>query len=147
MRFSTKVRYGVRGLTELAAGYGKESLLLKDISRRQGISLKYMDHIFSMLKAKGLIRKQKAKKGGYLLSRRPSEITFFDIITALEGVDTMECLKPDANCPFIPGCGARAVWRKLDAKFEASMKSFTLEDVVKERENLSKASGTYDYHI
>ncbi|HPO51919.1 MAG TPA: Rrf2 family transcriptional regulator, partial [bacterium] len=92
MFLSTRVRYGVRALIELGMNYKKQAVLLKDISKRQKLSLKYLDHIFMQLKANGIIKKIKAKKGGYLLTKPPEQITLYEIIEAIEGIKRIECL-------------------------------------------------------
>jgi len=147
MRFSTRVRYGLRGLAELAEKHEKGPVLLKDISRRQKISMKYLDHIFSLLKAKGLIKKEKAKRGGYLLARAPSEISLYDIVVALEGIDIMECLKSGPGCPLMQSCGVRIVWKQFEERFENLLRDFNLQDILREKENLAKTQGVYTYQI
>ena len=147
MKFSTRVRYGVRGLTQLGGSYGKKSVLLKEISKTQDISLKYLDHIFSMLKTKGLIKKPKAKKGGYLLARSPREITLFEIIEALEGIENMECLKHVENCSRTSRCGVRLIWKRLEEKIDNVLKNITLADIVKEQEKMNGDSENYTFHI
>jgi Rrf2 family protein len=109
--------------------------------------MKYLDHIFSLLKAKGLIKKEKAKRGGYLLARAPSEISLYDIVVALEGIDIMECLKSGTGCPLMQSCGVRIVWKQFEERFENLLRDFNLQDILREKENLAKTQGVYTYQI
>ncbi|HOK79610.1 MAG TPA: Rrf2 family transcriptional regulator [bacterium] len=132
MFLSTRVRYGVRALIELGMNYQKQSVLLKDISKRQNLSLKYLDHIFMQLKTKGIIKKIKAKKGGYLLAKPPEKITLYEIIEAIEGVRRIECLDDENICSRSSHCGARIVWKRLNAKVDEVLKNITLKDFIRE---------------
>ncbi|MCM8759046.1 MAG: Rrf2 family transcriptional regulator [Candidatus Omnitrophica bacterium] len=134
MLLTTRVRYGVRALIEMGIADGP--VLLKQISEKQNLSLKYLDHIFTGLKAKGIIRKIKAKKGGYLLSKNPKDITLYDIIDALGGFEKIECLLDSSLCPRVDGCGARIIWKRLNDKIIYVLKSITLEDFIKEQKKL-----------
>ncbi len=134
MFFTTRVRYGVRALIEIGTNNGKEPLLLKDISKRQDISFKYLDHIFSDLKAKGIIKKTKTKKGGYILAKKPEEITLYEIIEAIEGNREIECLIDGTLCPRAKFCGARKVWKEVNQKVNEVLKNFTLKDFIKQHE-------------
>ncbi len=135
MFLSTRVRYGVRALIEI--GILNKPVLLKNISAKQDLSLKYLDHIFTRLRTKGIIRKMKAKKGGYLLARKPQDITLYDIIDALEGTVTLECLRDKELCPRADHCGARIVWYRLNDKITQVLKSITLEDFINEHRKIN----------
>ncbi|MCM8788230.1 MAG: Rrf2 family transcriptional regulator [Candidatus Omnitrophica bacterium] len=111
-------------------------ILLKHISDKQNISLKYLDHIFNELKNKGIIRRTTAKKGGYVLAKNPKDITLYDIISALEGIRSVECLEDAKLCPRVELCGARIVWNKLNDKISCLLKSITLEDFIKEHKKI-----------
>jgi Rrf2 family protein len=145
MKLSTKTRYGMRALIELAYHDGKP-MLLKEISKNQKISMKYLDHIFSQLKTKGLIKKLKAKKGGYLLSKNPEDITVYEVIDSLEGVDIIDCIDKDIQCPLIETCGTRIIWQRVRDNIKKATNEITLKDIIDERkklENKSKASYTF----
>lgn len=135
MFLTTRVRYGVRALIEI--GIASTPVLLKHISEKQGLSLKYLDHIFTVLKTKGIIRKTKAKKGGYMLARNPKDITLYDIIYALEGISRIECLEDTRLCPRVDFCGARVVWDRLNVKISNVLKNITLEDFIQEHRKIT----------
>lgn len=148
MKLSTKVRYGVRALVELASNYGRGPVLMKDISRNQRLSLKYLDHIFAQLKTAGLVKKLKAKRGGYLLARPPEEITLYEIIETLEGIEFVDCIEKELSCPLSPTCAARSIWKKLKERVRETMKDITLEDFVKEKVKLeNKQCSSYTFYI
>ncbi|MCX7704811.1 MAG: Rrf2 family transcriptional regulator [bacterium] len=136
MFLTTRVRYGVRALIEIGMSSGP--VLLKDISKKQDLSLKYLDHIFTRLKTKGILRKIKAKKGGYLLAKEPKEITLYDIIDALEGISGLECIKDVRFCSRAEECGARIVWDKLNGKITEVLKSITLDDFIEAQQKINR---------
>ena len=147
MKLSTKVRYGIEALSELAYNEGRP-ILLKDISKNYRISLKYLDHIFSELKTKGLIKKIKAKKGGYLLAKKPSEITVYEIINSLEGIEIVDCIEKNISCSIIKICGARVVWEKIKNNIRKMTNGITLKDIVDEKRKLEKQyDSSYTFYI
>ncbi|HPP66455.1 MAG TPA: Rrf2 family transcriptional regulator [bacterium] len=139
MFFSTRIRYGVRALVELGMNYDKGPVLLKTISERQNISLKYLDHIFTSLKINGIIKKIKAKKGGYLLNRAPEDITLYDIIEAIEGIIQIACLNNSQMCERSDICGAKILWKDVNDKINEVLKSITLADFLKAEKKLQHA--------
>ncbi|MCM8815444.1 MAG: Rrf2 family transcriptional regulator [Candidatus Omnitrophica bacterium] len=136
MFITTRVRYGIRGLIEI--GTNSTPVLLKHISERQNLSLKYLDHILNDLRNKGFIIRTRAKKGGYILAKNPKDITLYDIIGALEGISKIECLQDSGLCPRVKICGARVVWSRLDDKISSVLKGITLEDFIKEQRKLDR---------
>ncbi|MGQ9632178.1 MAG: Rrf2 family transcriptional regulator [bacterium] len=85
MRLSTKGRYGVRAMCDIASHYNGEPIALRNIAQRQSISLPYLERLFTKLRKAGLIEAVRGRKGGYLFSRRPAEITVGEICRILEG--------------------------------------------------------------
>ena len=146
MKLSTKIRYGMRALLDLALNYTDKPVLLKDIAKRQEISFKYLDRIFSSLKAAGLIKSIRGAKGGFVLSRLPSEIKLFDIVHALEGpINLVECVDNKSYCKRSNACVVREVWCELENVIADELKSITLQDLV-EKENRKRVSLAM-YHI
>lgn len=138
MFLTTKVRYGVRALIELGISGDKQPVLLKDISKKQNLSMKYLYHIFAQLKTKGIIKKVKAKKGGYLLAKEPQDISLYEIIEAIEGTRSLECLTDDTLCPRTKICGARVIWKNVNDKINSILKNITLQDFIKEEKTQKK---------
>jgi Rrf2 family protein len=103
----------------------------KDIARKQEISVKYLDHIIQALKTSHLITNVKGKKSGYLLARKPAEITIFDIHRAFEpGICLIECLSDSFQCPREEGCQTKGFWGQLNNLIIKHFKSVTLEDLL-----------------
>ena len=99
MKINTKIRYGIRAMLEISLADQQQGIYQKDIARNQDISVKYLDHIISSLKAAGLIRNVGGKNSGYRLSRPAAEITTYDIFRAFEfGLEINICVTPDYVC-------------------------------------------------
>ena len=127
MKFSTKTRYGMRAMIELANYYKDRPILLKDMSERLEISMKYLDHIISSLKAKGLIVRL---KDGYVLGRAPEKIRCDEIVDILEGsLNPVACIDSPSICEKYSECKAKKVWEKIGATLRETLKSFTLGDL------------------
>jgi Rrf2 family cysteine metabolism transcriptional repressor len=147
MKISTKGRYGMRAMLDLAVNYAQSPVLLKDIARREEISLKYLDRICSSLKAAGLLKSSRGSKGGFTLSRPPDEITLKEIVEALEGpLDLVGCLSDKNFCKRMNFCVTRDVWYELSRAMEAVLASKSLEDLVR-REKKKNKSGKAMYYI
>jgi len=128
MRFSTKTRYGMRTMIELANCYKDKPLLLKDISSRLDVSMKYLDHIISSLKAKGLIVRL---KDGYILGRSPEKIKCDEIVDILEGsLNPVVCIDSPSVCEKYNECKARNLWGKVGMVLRETLKSSTLKDLI-----------------
>jgi Rrf2 family transcriptional regulator, cysteine metabolism repressor len=143
MRLSTKCRYGMRAMIEIARHYGRGPLKRKDIARTQGISKAYLENILSALKAMGLIRTLRGKEGGFTLPHPPSSINLLDIFTALEGsLSAVDCVDDTEACAKSDKCLSRLVWKKLQQAQTDVLKSMTLDDVVNQ-DFAGKQAGSY----
>lgn len=132
MRLSTKGRYGVRLMLELAAEFGKGPVSLKDVSAHQEISEKYLWHLIRQLKNGGLVKSTRGSKGGYVLAKKPEQISLKEIITLLEGpLDLVECTKDPRACKRSLDCAARQVWSEISEKFLKTVQSYSLDDMLK----------------
>lgn len=144
MKLSTKVRYGTRAMLDLACYYRNGPVLLKDISKRQEISLKYLDRILSSLKAAGLVKTLRGAKGGYILNLPPAQITIKQIAEALEGpLALVDCLYSKTYCRKVSSCVTHDIWCELNKAMEAVLKTTTLEDLVVRENQKKKTSETY----
>ena len=136
MLISTKGRYALRLMLDLAEHRAEGYLSIKEIAARQDISHKYLEAIVAMLTRAGLLLSQRGKDGGYCLSRDPSEITAADILRCTEG-----SLRPVA-CASLSGgdCGRAAIcktlplWRTLEEKLEETLSGVTLQSLLQETE-------------
>ena len=113
MKLSTRTRYGMRAIIELAQHEGKRPLQLKAIADRQDISVKYLEQLMSLLRSAGFVRSVRGSKGGYILARPAGEIKLSEIFRCLEGpVSTTECTEDEDCCKRSADCvGPRALDR------------------------------------
>jgi Rrf2 family protein len=133
MKLSTKGKYGVRAVFEIARHYGNGPISIKAIAERQGISFSYLEQILHKLGKAGLIESVRGPAGGYLLARKPSELTIGDIVRVLEGpIALSHCLEPgeSADCYQADDCVARMVWAKVGAKIEEALDSISFDDLL-----------------
>jgi Rrf2 family protein len=134
MKLSTRSRYGVRMMADLAENFGKKPVFLKDIAKREEISEKYLSIIVIPLRAAGLIQSTRGAHGGYTLAKRPEEISLQDIFDALEGkICLVDCVENPKECPRVGICPTRDVWSVLGEKIRETLSSVTLADLVKTR--------------
>lgn len=135
MKLSTRGRYGLRAMLDIAINQGDGPITLHSISERQGISVGYLEQLMVPLKKEGLIRSVRGAQGGYLLARGPDKITVGDIIRALEGpIAPVACVSEDypEECDRAEGCVTRLVWTKVRDSIAQVLDSLTLADLIEE---------------
>ena len=144
MKLSTRTRYGVRAIIELAENYGNGPLQLKEIARRQEISIKYLEQLVATLKAGGFVRSMRGAKGGYLLAKTPNQIKLSEVFLALEGpVVTSDCIENEYFCDRAEKCVTRGVWADVQKAIMAVLEAVTLQDLV----DKAKQSKDLNYQI
>ena len=133
MIVSTRGRYALRVLVEMAEHSPDERIPLKEISEKQGISQKYMESIMTLLSKNGFVDAIHGKGGGYMLNRKPEEYRVGDILRLTEGtLVPVACLEKDAEkCPKENVCRTVGMWRKLDDLIETYLDSVTIADLMK----------------
>ena len=130
MKLSTKGRYGVKAMVELAIHYGDSPLSIKTISQRQGISEYYLEQLFSPLRNAKLINSIRGAQGGYVLGREPKDIKVSDIMYVLEGpIEIADCIEGVA-CDNVDCCATRLLWTKIKNSIDEVMEGVTLQDIV-----------------
>lgn len=134
MKLSTKSRYGLRAIFDMAYHAGNLPAQIKDISRRQNISPRYLEQIFQDLKKSGLLKSRRGPQGGYTLARKPEEITVKDIIEAAEGeVFLVACTSRNksckSQCEFDNRCVTQKVWTEANRILNGYFESLTLKDL------------------
>jgi Rrf2 family protein len=137
MKLSTKGKYGVRAVFEIARHYGKGPITIKEIADRQGISFSYLEQILHKLGKAGLIESVRGPAGGYLLARKPAALTIGDIIRTLEGpIALSHCLEPgeSGDCHQTDDCVARMVWTKVGAKIEEALDGISFDDLLEQQQ-------------
>lgn len=133
MRLTTKGRYAVTAMLDLAIHYKDGPITLSDISKRQGISLSYLEQLFSRLRKNGLVDSARGPGGGYRLSRAASEINVADVITAVdEKVDAMRC-EGKGNCQGDGPCLTHDLWCDLSEQIYSFLKGIDLGQLVERK--------------
>ncbi len=131
MKLTTRSRYGTRAMTELAIHYGQGPLMLEEISRRQDISRRYLEHIFANLRTAGLVKGLRGPRGGYVLTRAPDEILVSDIVSAVEGLlYIVDCLHDKQVCKLAKKCLTRPLWQEVNEAIMKVLESRSLADLV-----------------
>ncbi len=135
MRLSTQSRYGVRAIFDIA--YHSEGLKtqVKDISRRQGISQRYLEQIFQKLKRAGIVGSKRGPSGGYFLSKKPEDITVGEVIRITEGgINPVLCVNPEDSsqrCEKSGECVSQIVWNEAGNRLKEYFDSVTIRDLCK----------------
>jgi len=131
MKITTKTRYGLRAMIEIARETKRDGILQKEISLRQNLSIKYLDQIILALKTAGLITNVHGKKSGYILTRPSEKITIFDIHQAFEPpFSLVDCLSPTYICEKEKTCAAKVFWKGLNKIIIDYFKSYTLHQIL-----------------
>lgn len=143
MKISTKGRYALRMMVDLAQNRAKGFVSLKEISERQGISKKYMELIVSSLHTGDLLATGRGSQGGYRLAKAPAQITVGGILRLTEGsLAPVACLDWDpVGCERRDDCATLFIWQELDRRIEEYLDSVTLQDI------LDRQAAAFDYMI
>ncbi|MGC9352249.1 MAG: RrF2 family transcriptional regulator [Mariniphaga sp.] len=137
MKFSTKTRYGIRAILEIALNNDTNGIYQKEIAQNQDISYKYLDQIMNALKVAGLVTKAAGRKRGYVLTRPPEEITVYDVHNAFEpGICVIDCLSINFSCEREKFCSLRGFWGNLNNQIIEYFKSTTIKDLMEEQVKL-----------
>lgn len=147
MKLSTKGRYGLRALIDLAEYGENEAVSVISISERQNISESYLEQLFRLLKKAGLITSTRGAGGGYRLARAPEEITVGEILKILEGgIEPVSCsaLSGDGTCETADLCVTRHVWKRLNEAIEKTLGSMTLSELAEESKRVHEAAAKGD---
>ena len=132
MKISTRGRYALRMMLDLAVNNNGEPIRLKDISKRQGISDKYLEQIISILNKAGFVRSIRGPQGGYMLNREPKEYTVGMILRLTEGsLAPVACRDYEPNdCERRNECVTLILWEKLNDAIKSVVDNITLQDLV-----------------
>ena len=139
MKLSTKGRYGLRALIDLA-GYSTDGpVSIVSISERQEISERYLEQLMSLMKKAGLVKSIRGAGGGYVLARDPGDISVGDILRALEGnLDPVDCagLDPEGNCDISDSCVTKYVWKRINESINRTVDEIRLDQLIEESRKL-----------
>jgi Rrf2 family protein len=130
MRLSTRGRYGTRALLDIALNQGEAPVSLKDIARRQTISIHYLEHLIAPLIKGGILKSSRGVGGGVALARPASEIRLDEVIELLEGpLSLTDCAGDPAQCGRSAFCATHDLWTELSAAIDGVLESMTLQDL------------------
>jgi Rrf2 family protein len=148
MKITTKTRYGLRAMVEIARETDREGILQKEISLRQKLSNKYLDQIILALKTANLIMNVHGKKSGYVLARPADGISLLDIHQAFEPAFHMvDCLAPNYVCEKENTCSSKLFWQGLNNVVIDYFKSFTLQQILDKQTELESISNLSCTHL
>jgi len=141
MKLSTKGRYAMRAMLDLAQNYNDGLVLVKDVAKRQKISERYLEHLFLSLKTAGLVKSVRGAHGGFTLARSPYEIELIDIIRVCEGpLALVECVVDASVCPRSSQCATRDIWIELQAAMDGVLGSMNLQDLIERQQDKEQSS-------
>ena len=134
MKLSTRGRYGVRAMLELAVQSGKGPVPLRDLALRQEISAKYLEQLLIPLKGAGLVKSVRGARGGYMLAKDPASVTLYDIVRSLEGpLSPVECVEDPTFCERVGGCTVHLIWGEMGQMLVNFLESQSLADLVEKQ--------------
>ncbi len=135
MMLSTRSRYGLRAMFDLAMNYGSRPVSLKSVAERQKLPEQYLEQIVIGLRKANLVKGLRGAQGGYVLTRPPAEISVGDIIRAVEtDLTPTDCLADPgaAGCEQVNFCPSRSVWIKRGNSINDAMDAISLEDMIRD---------------
>jgi len=147
LKLSTKARYGLRAMVELACREGEGPIQLREIARAQAVSPKYLEQLTIPLRNAGLVHSERGPNGGYWLAKPARQITALDVVSAAEGpVALLDCIGQAAACKRSPGCAARRLWTKVSAAVSDTLAEVTLADL-REDQMAAHSAAAFCYQI
>ncbi len=148
MKISTKGRYGLRIMLDLALNENGTPRLIRDIAQSQQISEKYISRLIIALRQAGMVRSIRGAKGGFRLNREPTLVTLLDIVEAMEGpLAIVGCVKAPGKCGRHEACAAREIWDRVNTEIRAAMGKVTLQDILEDCRARNASAAPFDYCI
>ena len=134
MRLSTRGRYGLKAMYQLAMHYGEGPIPLKQIADKENLSENYLEQLVSQLRKEGLLTSVRGAQGGYMLAMPPEEITVGNVLRVLEGnLAPADCIiEEDYGCENEENCVTKLVWIKIKDSIDEVVDSITLQDMIDE---------------
>lgn len=145
MKLSTKGRYGLRAVLDLAMNGKNEAVALSGIAERQDISISYLEQLIAKLKKAGIVNSIRGAQGGYILAKEPEEISVGDILRALEGdlnpVDCAEIIGKGSSCTGADLCVTKYVWMRISDSINNTVDTMKLSELINESEKIRSEHG------
>ena len=130
MKLSTRARYGLRAMVELAGRSNGAPIMMRSIAEAEGLSKRYLDNIFATLRQEGLVSSVRGASGGYRLARAAEDIHVDEVVTALEGnILLVHCAEEFGGCPKQGVCATSEVWDNASTALRDSLHQYTLRDL------------------
>lgn len=141
MSLSQKCQYAIRAIFELSKRYGKGPIRTNEIAEAQAVPQRFLENILNELKGTGLIESRRGMRGGYLLTRKPSEMTVGEIIRLIDGpLDPVKCIgEGNTACPLQNGCSLIRLWDRAKAAMEDVYDNTTFHDLVEEEIKMNRS--------
>lgn len=145
MKVSTKSRYAVAAMVDLAQHYGEGPVALRGVAERQQVSEHYLEQLMSSLRRAGLVRSLRGAQGGYELAREPAQVSVGEIVRAMEGpIAPVDCLLADRSttnpyCGKTIRCIRRDIWRKMGDSIKATLDAISLQSLCEDTERMNQA--------
>ena len=141
MKLTTKGRYGLRAVIDLAKYAKNEPVSLSDVAERQGISISYLEQLMAKLKKAGIVQSTRGAQGGYSLTKNPKEISVGEILRALEGsLSPVDCSAVDGEgeteCSASSFCVTKYVWKRINDSINDTVNNIFLSELLAESENV-----------
>ena len=145
MKLSTKGRYGLRAVLDLAVNGKNEAVALSGIAERQDISISYLEQLIAKLKKAGIVNSIRGAQGGYILAKKPEDISVGDILRALEGdlnpVDCAEIIGSGSSCSGADLCVTKYVWMRISDSINNTVDTMKLSELMEESEKIRSEHG------
>ena len=131
MKLSSKCRYGIRAVIEIARNYQQRPTKRKEIAVNQNLDDSYLENILIELKNKNIVTALRGAKGGFVLKKAPEEITLLQVAESLQGdLSPTECLNTPSVCDRVSHCVTRPIWQKMKEAQEDVLGSVTIKDLL-----------------
>jgi Rrf2 family protein len=148
VKLSTKTRYGVRALFDIAYHNSGQPTQARDVARRQEVPLRYLEQIFQDLRRAGLVEAKRGPRGGYSLARPAEEISLGDIVRAVQGpIELLTTSEPPPSEPARTRDVPESIWKELALKIAACFDAVTLRDLCRRGEQLGIHRGEVQPHM
>ncbi|MGF0033755.1 RrF2 family transcriptional regulator [Bariatricus sp. SGI.154] len=144
MKLSTKGRYGLRAMIDLARYSEEEPVSINSIAARQDISERYLEQLVALLRKAGLVNSIRGATGGYILAKKANEISVGDVLRALEGsLEPVKCAAyySEDGCMAADGCVTKYVWQKINDSINDTVNHMMLDELVRESKSLNPEGG------
>lgn len=149
MQISTKARYALRIMIDLAAHSSGNKVKIREVSERQNISVKYLEQVITSLSKAGMVNGERGPQGGYVITVDPSAVTAGDVIRLIDGPSSpAPCHGPDGeDCPMSGRCASEEMWARIEKATDEILDSYTLSDLAERSLVLLPSSGKPEYCI